>query len=101
MTYWKIKNKRMLQIEYTNQFKKDLKLIKKSNKKLDRLKKAMEYIQKNIPLPYSFKDHSLKGNWTNHRECHLEPDWLLIYKQIIKENVVIFVRTGSHSNLFK
>jgi mRNA interferase YafQ len=91
----------MLDIEYTNQFKKDLKLIKRRNKDLKRLEKAMLDIQHEKPLAQSLKDHALKGNWVHHRECHLEPDWLLIYRLFKEESVVVFVRTGSHSDLFQ
>ena len=52
------------------------------------------------PLPSKLKDHSLIGSWKNHRELHIENDWLLIYKIITDENTVIFVRIGSHSELF-
>ena len=61
----------------------------------------MELIEYEKPIPRKFRDHLLKGNYVGHRECHIEPDWLFIYKIIEKEKVVIFTRTGSHSDLFQ
>lgn len=90
----------MLEIEYTNRFKKDLKLAKRRNRNLDLLGKLIEKIQKQEKIELKYKDHSLSNNWDGHRELHIEPDWLLIYKLIPEENVVIFVRTGTHSDLF-
>lgn len=91
----------MFDVEYTTQFKRDLKLAKKRNKNLDTIKKIMTQIQHEEPLNPKLRDHSLIGNWNGHRELHVEPDWLLIYKLIQVEKVVIFVRTGTHSDLFK
>lgn len=90
----------MLQVEYTTQFKRDLKLAKKRKKDLSVLQKIMEHIEKEEPLSQKLKDHSLVGNWQGHRELHIEPDWLLIYKLIPRQKVVIFVRTGTHTDLF-
>lgn len=90
----------MLQIEYTTQFKRDLKLAKKRKKNLSFLHEIMKIIVDEKPLNKKLKDHPLSNNWKGHRELHLEPDWLLIYKTITAENVVIFVRTGTHSDLF-
>lgn len=84
----------MLKIEYTTQFKRDLKLSKGRNKNLESLHEIMN-------LNYRLKDHALSGNWVGHRELHIEPDWLLIYKILPKQKIVIFVRTGTHSDLFK
>lgn len=61
----------------------------------------MKKIEREESLNPRFKDHPLTGNWKTHRELHVEPDWLLIYKLIPEEKVVIFVRTGTHSDLFK
>ncbi len=90
----------MLDVEYTTKFKRDLKLAKKRNKDLDALRQIMKKIQHEEDLSPKLKDHNLLGNWNGHRELHIEPDWLLIYKIIQKENIVIFVRTGTHSDLF-
>lgn len=90
----------MRKIEYTSQFKRDLKLANKRKKNLGLLQKIMESIAREEPLSQKLKDHILTGNWKNHRELHIESDWLLIYKLVPDENVVIFVRTGTHSDLF-
>ena len=90
----------MLKVEYTTQFKRDLKLSNKRKKNMSALQKIMKKIENEETLSPRFKDHSLSGNWKTHRELHVEPDWLLIYKLIPDEKVVIFVRTGTHSDLF-
>lgn len=90
----------MLQKHYTSKFKKDYKKVSKQGKKLEKLNKIIEnYLVLEKPLPVKFKDHSLSNNWQGYRECHIEPDWLLIYK--IDDNGLQLVRTGSHSELFK
>jgi mRNA interferase YafQ len=91
----------MLNVEYTTQFKRDLKLAKKRKKDLIALQQIMKKIEREESLNPRFKDHLLTGNWKTHRELHIEPDWLLIYKLIPDAKVVIFVRTGTHSDLFK
>jgi len=90
----------MLTIEYTTAFKRDLKRAKKRNKNLNLLHEIMKKIANQEVLKPNLKDHPLRGNWREHRELHIEPDWLLIYKLIAKEKVVIFVRTGTHADLF-
>lgn len=91
----------MLKVEYTTQFKRDLKLAKKRKKNMTELQQIMKKIGREETLNPRFKDHPLTSNWKNHRELHVEPDWLLIYKLIPEENVVIFVRTGTHSDLIQ
>lgn len=83
----------------TSQFKRDVKLAEKRGKKMSLLKKIMVLLVKEKPLESKHRDHKLTGNYKTHRECHIEPDWLLIYRTTIKE--IIFERTGSHSDLFK
>jgi mRNA interferase YafQ len=90
----------MLCVEYTNQFKRDLKRIKRRGKDIRVVQKIMKLIEEEKALPQQLKDHTLSGNWYHHKELHIEPDWLLIYKFEIKSRAVIFVRTGSHSDLF-
>lgn len=90
----------MLQIIPTKQFKKDLKRIAKDSKKdLNKLNKIVNILAEQKQLPIEYRDHQLKGNLKNYRECHIEPDWLLIYQ--VKENILVLslVRTGSHSEL--
>ena len=90
----------MLSIVPSNQFKKDLKLAKKRGLNLDKLKNAIDTLANEQELPAKCRDHSLSGNYSDFRECHIEPDWLLIYR-IEKDELELFLfRTGSHSDLF-
>ena len=91
----------MFKVEYTSQFKRDLKLANKRKKNIGTLQRIMKNIEHEETLNPKFRDHALTGNWKSHRELHIEPDWSLIYKLIPEEKVVIFVRTGTHSDLFK
>lgn len=88
----------MLVPHVANAFRKDLKRVKKQGKDTDRLKKIMDDLIEEVPLAAKHKHHPLVGNWANHRECHIQPDWLLIYR--IEDDVIFFERTGSHSDLF-
>ena len=88
-----------MKIYYTTQFKKDYKRIKKQNKDLSKLKTVIEKLSSNQILEQNYRDHPLSGNWKDHRDCHIEPDWLLIYR-ITSEDLYL-ERTGSHSDLFK
>ena len=81
-----------------NQFRRDVKLAVKRGKNTDKLRELILLLEQGAPLPPRYKDHPLAGNWQNSRECHLEPDWLLIYRII--GNDVYLVRTGTHSDLF-
>ena len=81
-----------------NQFKRDVKLTQKRGKDMRKLRELMLLLIEDKPLPTSYKDHSLTGNWKHHRDSHIEPDWVLIYK--IDGNDLYFVRTGTHSDLF-
>ena len=88
----------MLQPIYTNSFAKDIKLAQKRGKNIDKLKKIIELLVNKEPIPQKYRDHNLVGNFIGRRECHIEPDWLLIYK--IDKDEIIFERTGTHSDLF-
>ncbi len=83
----------------TAQFRKDYKLAKKRGLKMETLAEAVTLLAKGEALPEKYRDHNLSGNWIGHRECHILPDWLLIYR--IEENVLILTltRTGTHSDL--
>ena len=83
----------------TTQFKRDVKLALKRKKPMNDLKKIMEKLANEEELHEKHRDHKLTGNYVNHRECHIQPDWLLIYK--IDNEIITFVRTGTHSDLFK
>ncbi len=89
----------MLRPVYTNQFNKDVKRDKKRGKDLKTLKEIVCLLIEEKSLPVKNKDHKLGGNFNECRECHLEQDWLLIYK--IEAENIFFVRTGTHSDLFK
>lgn len=91
-----------LSIRVKSQFKKDLKKADRDpNKNTDLLKSLIKnYLTKNIPLPPQYKSHALTGNWKPHRECHIQPDFLLIWGVDEVANELILVRCGSHSELF-
>jgi mRNA interferase YafQ len=84
---------------YKNKFNKDVKLLKKRGKDLAKLKFVVSELLSNKPLNKKYMDHPLKGEYSDCRECHIESDWLLIY--IIHNSYITFVRTGTHSDLFK
>ena len=90
----------MLTIKYDTMFKKDFKKIKKRGYDISRLEKIVELLANEVPLPEQFKDHNLSGNYNGFRECHIAPDWLLIYQVNNNELVLVLSRTGSHSDLF-
>ena len=89
----------MLVAVYQNRFKRDLKTVIKRGKNVCLLKTIIAKIINEEPLLSKNKEHKLIGNFKDHWECHIEPDWLLIYK--VSNNEAIFIRTGSHSDLFK
>ena len=82
----------------TSQFKRDVKLAEKRGKKMSKLATVSKSLIDEETLEPKYKDHKLGGSYVNHRECHIEPDWLLIYRINAKE--IHFVRTGTHSDLF-
>lgn len=83
----------------TKRFEKDVKLARKRGKDLSKLRAIILLILEGKKLPIKFCDHWLTGNYIDRRECHIEPDWLLIYKPGTTE--IVFERTGTHSDLFK
>ena len=70
----------MLKLIYTKSFEKDVKIAIKRGKNIEKLKKIIELLVIKSPLPVKYRDHNLIGNFVGRRECHIEPDWLLIYK---------------------
>ena len=88
------------EVKYTTQFKKDIKLAKKQHKNLDRLFEIVDILAACGTLDAKYRDHDLSGNYKGTRECHVEPDWLLIYE--IRNDVLVLMlyRLGSHSDLF-
>lgn len=92
----------MLKYFISSQFKKDYKkCIKSPNRNIKDLQKIMEILASQQIIDEKYKDHSLKGNYRGYRECHIYPDWLLIYSIEADQEQISFVRTGSHSELFK
>ena len=88
----------MLDIRYSTRFKKDFKVCVKRNYKMTLLQQAIDILRIPDTLPAKNKDHALSGNYSGYRECHIEPDWLLIYRQ--DDNELLLYRTGTHSDLF-
>jgi len=89
----------MLTPAYTRQFERDIKRLKKRGKNLDKLKIIISSLVDEEPLDPIHRDHKLIGNWKGRRECHIESNWLLIYKTELER--IIFERTGTHSDLFQ
>ncbi len=85
-------------VRYTTQFKKDFKLCIKRRYNMQQIKSIMKLLESSKRLPDKNKDHNLTGNYVNCRECHIQSDWLLIYQ--LFDNDIIFIRTGTHSDLF-
>lgn len=79
-------------------FQKDLKKLKKRGKDLSKLKVVIELLEEGVSLPKRYKNHKLIGNYKNYCECHIEPDWLLIYKKT--KDTIFLARSGTHSDLF-
>jgi addiction module toxin, relE/stbE family len=89
------------EVKFTTQFKKDLKLAKKQNKDIEKLFAVVELLANGEKLDFKYKDHDLSGNYKGTRECHIEPDWLLVYEYQNDILVLMLYRLGSHSELFK
>ena len=90
----------MYKIVYTNRMKKDVKLMKKRGKDLTKLIHVLSLLMNGNPLPTQYKDHPLTGDLHDFRECHIEPDWLLMY-QIYEDTLVLSATaTGTHADLF-
>ena len=83
------------------QFKKDVKLAGKRGKDMAKLKMILDLLIEGDPLPAAYKDHPLRGEFTGSRDCHIGPDWILIYTLMENGAHVCFERTGSHSDLFR
>lgn len=90
----------MLEIFYTSQFKRDYKKAKKQRRDLDQLKKVIVMIQNQETLPDKYRDHKLTGDYVGFKECHIGPDWLLVYRIDDDRLILTLARLGSHSELF-
>lgn len=86
-------------VKPTTQFKKDYKLAIKRGLKISLLEDVIYQLSNGIPLPEKNRDHALSGYWIGHRECHILPDWLLIYRIDNDVLILTLTRTGSHSDL--
>lgn len=90
----------MYRIEFTNEMKRNAKLLKKRGMDMSKLTAVLELLAAGQPMPQHYNDHQLTGNLKDFRECHIEPDWLLIYR--IHEDILILTATGTgtHADLF-
>ncbi len=91
----------VLEVILSNRFKKDLKIIKKRGYDLDLLDAIVNQLAAEEPLADKHHDHSLTGDYAGFRECHILPDWLLVYRIDAREIFLLLSRTGTHSDLFK
>ena len=89
----------MRTIRRTSQFKRDVKRMQRQGREVERLKRVLEALVAGEPLAAKHRDHVLVGQYKGTRECHIEPDWLLIYE--LGEAEIVLIRTGSHSDLFR
>ena len=91
----------MLKPSYTKQFEKDLKLLIRRGKDENKIRDVMTRLIRQEPLEARHRDHKLIGNWKGRRDCHVEPDWVMIYKVDEAASQIVFERTGTHSDLFR
>ena len=89
----------MYKIVYTNRMKKDAKLMQKRGKDMNKLIEVLALLAEGNPLPAKYKDHQLSGNLSDFRECHIEPDWLLMYQIYDDILIISAAATGSHADL--
>jgi mRNA interferase YafQ len=85
----------------TSQFKKDVKRAERRGKDLPKLRNLLDLLIEGVPLPPQYRDHALRGEFFGSRDCHIEPDWLLIYSLTENGSHVRLERTGTHSDLFR
>ncbi len=91
----------MLVSQPSTQFKRDIKRVKKQRKNVDHVQAIIKILANQEPLEKKYQDHALIGEWGGYRECHIEPDLLLIYRVESKQTLLRLARLGSHANLFK
>ena len=87
------------QLVLTSSFKRDYKKMRKRHYDVDLLKQVVDRLLEGLPLPEKNKDHALTGDWQGYRECHIEPNWLLVYRTHEDKLILSLVRTGTHSDL--
>lgn len=88
------------EVKLTSQFKRDLKLARRQGKDIDKLFDVISTIAEGKKLDEKYRDHNLSGDYAGCRECHVEPDWLLIYEVMDQVLVLMLYRVGTHSELF-
>jgi len=91
----------MYKLQPTGQFRKDFKLCKKRGYNMDHLQVVLEILSQSGQLPPQYLPHKLHGDYSNYWECHIEPDWLLIYDVADTIRLISLIRTGSHNDLFR
>jgi mRNA interferase YafQ len=87
-----------LELRTTTAFERDVRRVNRQGKQLDKLEAIVNLLQNQEPLPTRCHPHPLRGDWVGHWDCHVEPDWILLYK--ITDKAPVLVRTGSHADLF-
>lgn len=92
---------RRFDIVWTSQFKKDYRLALKRNLDINLLDEIIRKLSRGEPLPEKNRDHALTGNWNGYRECHIQPDWLLVYRAQNDLLILTLIRTGTHSDLLE
>ena len=90
----------MLKVRYSSKFKRDFKIVVKRGYDISLFEEVLSLLREEKSLPEKYCDHALKGDFIGHRECHITPDWLLIYKKEDDMITLSLTRTGSHSDLF-
>lgn len=90
----------MYKISFSNKFKKDYKLCKKRGYDISKLEAVISILEKTGTLPQKYRPHKLSGNYENCWECHIKDDWLLVWLQNDNELTLLFINTGTHSDLF-
>ncbi|QTQ12587.1 type II toxin-antitoxin system YafQ family toxin [Treponema parvum] len=89
------------EVKFTTQFKKDIKRAEKQNRNLNKLFGVIDLLVHGKPLEAKYRDHALSGKYKGTRECHIDPDWLLVYEHLNDVLVLMLHRAGSHSELFR
>ena len=92
--------KTKLTVKPTTAFKKDYKLAIKRGLQIELLETVIETLAMGSTLPPENRDHDLTGNWRGHRECHIQPDWLMTWQQDNQQLTLLFLQTGTHSDIF-
>ena len=90
----------MLNVRYTNQLEKDIRRLVKRGYDISKFADTIKLLLQNDGMPERYRDHALKGKWSGFRDCHIEPDWVLIYHIDEDQLTLIASRTGTHSDLF-